>query len=121
MSEFETFAGTGTPIDNLKEMSVKGRLALKASGYTSLEEAAQASDAHLLALPGFADHSLKRLRLWQAGEPQPDGPAVDRKREDRIWELYGILRGKGLEPSEALQNAVSEVDAVLQSLRTGSA
>lgn len=111
----------GTPIDDLKDMSVKGRVALKAAGFASLEEAAKASDADLTALSGFGDSSLKRLRLWQAGEPQPDGPAIDRKREDRIWELYGILRGKGLEPSEALQNAVSEVDAVLQSLRTGSA
>ena len=38
--------------------------------------------AHVTALSGFGDSSLKRLRLWQAGEPQPDGPAIDRKRED---------------------------------------
>jgi hypothetical protein len=114
-------ATTGTPIDDLKDMSVKGRTALKAAGYSSLEAAAEASDATLTALSGFGDSSLKRLRLWQAGEPQPDGPAVDRKREDRIWELYGILRGSGLEPPEALRNAVNEVDAILLSLRAGSA
>jgi len=109
-----------TPIAALEKMSPKGRSALKAAGYETLEQAAAASDDELLALPGFADHSLKRLRLWQAGEPQPDGPAVDRKREDRIWELYGVLRGRGLEPEAALQSAVQEVDAVIQSLRSPS-
>jgi hypothetical protein len=108
-----------TTIDSLKKMSANGRASLKAAGYRSLEEAAKASDQRLLALPGFGDSSLRRLRLWQAGEPQPDGPAVDRKREDRIWELYGRLRVK-LEPEEALKSAVEEVDAVLRSLREGS-
>lgn len=108
-----------TPIDSLTAMSVNGRSALKAAGYKSLEEAAQAADADLLALAGFAENSLKRLRLWQAGDPQPDGPAVDRRREDRIWELYGIFRGRDQEPDEALRNAVNEVNAVLRSLREG--
>jgi hypothetical protein len=108
---------SSTPIDALPKMSVLARTALKTAGLETLEAAAKWSDERLLALPGFAENSLRRLRLWQAGEPQPDGPAVDRRREDRIWELYGILRGNGLEPSEALQGAIAEVDQVLRSLR----
>jgi hypothetical protein len=107
-----------TPIDSLREMSPNARHALRKAGLESLEQAAAMADADLLALKGFAGDSLQRLRLWQAGEPQP--ATLDREREGRVFDLYNTLRGKGAAPADAIRSAIDEVKEFYRQLREAS-
>lgn len=107
-----------TPIDSLTQMSPRARGALREAGLTTLEQAAAVADEDLLGLKGFAKDSLQRLRLWQAGEPQP--VTLDKEREARIWDLYNTLRGRGAQPADAISSARDEVDTFYKLVREGA-
>ena len=110
----------GTPVDRFLAMSPQARWALKKAMIFTLEAAAARSDEELLAIVGFGESSLVKLRAWQedpsviqagvrATAPDP--------REDRIFGLYACLRGAGHTKEKARELAVAEVDALSKHLR----
>lgn len=107
-----------TPIDALPEMSIQARTTLSNAGIRTLEQAAELSDADLLALKGFGPSSLQRLRLWAAGEAQP--ATLDRERESKVFSLYNTLRARGVAPDDAMRSALDEVATFYQKLREAS-
>lgn len=114
-----------TAIDDLTSMSAQARAALKRAGYRTLEEVATLADETLLAIPGFKESSLARLRAWEADPtaPQPTAgrivPAAQH-REARIFALYTSLRANGHPAATAREVAIEEVDALQEKLRGGA-
>lgn len=120
-----TGTSPGTPIDYLTSMSPQARAALKRADIPDLETAVAWSDDELLALSGFKEGSLARLRAWQADPttPQPTAgrivPAAQH-REARIFALYTALRANGHPAQDSREKAIEEVDALEEKLRGGA-
>lgn len=113
----------GTPVDRFLAMSPQARWALKKASIFTLEAAAARSDEELLAIVGFGESSLVKLRAWQEDpsviQAGVRAPAAD-PREDRIFGLYACLRGAGHTKEKARELAAAEVDALAAHLRGGA-
>lgn len=113
----------GTPVDRFLAMSPQARWALKKAMIFTLEAAAARSDEDLLAIVGFGESSLVKLREWQE-DPSVIQAGVRAQapdpREDRIFWLYACLRGAGHTKEKARELAVAEVDALVSHLRGGA-
>lgn len=113
----------GTPVDRFLAMSPQARWALKKAMIFTLEAAAARSDDELLAIVGFGESSLVKLRAWQE-DPSVIQAGVRAQvpdpREDRIFGLYACLRGAGHTKEKARELAVAEVDALAAHLRGGA-
>jgi len=102
-----------TPLDHLLYFSMKAKGGLRAAGITTLEAAAALSDDQILALENVGPESLRRIRRWQAGEPEeyPEkrirvGNAEARAR---IFELYKVHRAGGQSREDALSEAEADL------------
>lgn len=119
----QTVLADQTPVDRLASMSPQARWALRKAGIATLEGAAARPDEELLAIPGFGESSLVRLREWErdpSALPPPAGRFLSETREDRVHALYVALRANGQPAEKARELAVAEVDALTAQMRSGA-